>query len=202
MRIFSEKNNSWVEKIWRTNASQIYKLCQAWSSDQESAKDLFQEVALRFCKCKRFLNEEIPLRAWFGTVVRNAHYDMYRRTARIMPLSRLKEPMSTYDAFPEQAAVHYSDAHREFLASDELRYLMEELNPKERLVVELTFLGGISIEDAAKSLGVTRNIICKRRCAALSKMRVRKMLRDDGLKKRDAPSVLLDDLLTRKIEIS
>ena len=43
-RILTEEPPEWVEKVWRKNASQIYKLCKTQSSDDDSAKDLFQDV--------------------------------------------------------------------------------------------------------------------------------------------------------------
>lgn len=201
-RVFSDKSSNWVENIWRENSSQIYKQCRLRSSCKEAADDLFQEVALRFCKHATTLNVDISLYSWFNTVIRNTHYEMYRRGNKMLPMSFLREKPLVYDAIPENASVHHRDRQGEILTRDELDFFLEVLDPEERMVIELTFLGGITLHEASRYLGYSKNSLSKIRCSAIEKMKNYKIQCDLQLKKRDAPLVLLEDLLTTPCEIS
>lgn len=202
-RIFSEcLTTDRVEDVWHKNASQIYKQCRLRSNSKEAADDLFQEVALKFCKSVSTLDVNSSLYSWFSTVIRNTHYELHRKNAKFLPISQLCEGQCVYEVLAESSSVHYQDNYRQMLAKDELRFFMEELNPEESLVVELTFLGGLSLAEASKLFGHSKNTLSKIRCTAVAKMRNRKCQRDDQLKKRDAPLILLEDLLTRSAEIS
>ena len=84
-RILTEEPPEWVEKVWRKNASQIYKLCQTQSSDDDGAKDLFQEVALRLCRSAKSLDLNKPIYPWLRTVVQ----PFSGGCAPFMPLSEI-----------------------------------------------------------------------------------------------------------------
>ena len=97
-RILTEQSPNWVEKVWRKNASQIYKLCCARSKDTEHAKDLFQEVALRFCRSATVLDHDKPIFPWFMTVIRNTNRDLHRKTRRMVRLTEVMEAGAKYSA--------------------------------------------------------------------------------------------------------
>lgn len=201
-RIFSEEVSIRLENIWRKNAPQIYKLCCKRSSTKEAADDLFQEVALKFCKYAKNLNLDTALWPWFYRVTLCTHFDLYRREKMVLPFSVLRENQAAYDVYPEQSSVHFRNESRENKAAALLKTFMQVLDPEEALVTELTYLGGFLLKDAARILTRNRGYLSKLRCRAVNKMRKEKRQRDAILEKIDAPMVLLEDLLTRNNEIS
>lgn len=201
-RIFTDKPTNWVEDVWRKNASQIYKLCQKRSSSREAADDLFQEVALKFCKSAPTLNDKTPLKSWLRAVTLNTHYSIFRKKDLLLPMSRLREEQATYEAYPEKSALHFCDGAREMNARRELKNYMEILEPIERMIIELNYIGEISMDNLVRFLGISKSQISKIRTSALKKMRQKKIDFDSSQKITETPSILLEDLLTRFPEIS
>ena len=89
----------WVGAVWEKYSYRIYKLCLQKCGTKEEADDLFQEVALRFCKKAGELKYGSHLLPWFNTVLLHCHYSEYRKkvTNREVPLSCLCEPKASYD---------------------------------------------------------------------------------------------------------
>lgn len=201
-RIFSEKTNTWVENVWRKHAPQIYKQCRIRSSSKESADDLFQEVAFRFCKFAPILNTDASLWCWFRTVIAHTHCEMYRKGGKVLPISHLSERLASYDSYPESVSVHFQDNQEQKSIQDELRFFLEGLAPLERMIVEVSFLGGVTLLELSRILGLSKSNLSRIRSIALKKMAMRKFERDLQMKKMDAPTVLLEDLLTSPVEIS
>lgn len=194
-RILTEENQK-LENVWRAYSSKIYKLCNGWSESPESADDLFQEVALKFCKSARFLNLEGSLYQWFSTVIRNTHHDLHRRHVQETPMSHLSDSQAIYEVFPQSASVHYHDGEKMDRVQSELEFLMSDLTPAERKTVELTYIHGFTLLDVCEMHGLERSLLVKHRQSALLKMRQMKDDRDVFFKKNDAPALVLEDLLT------
>lgn len=199
------ESSEWVEREWRKNSSQIYKLCRLWSSDSESAKDLFQEVALRFCKASSSLDRERPMFPWFATVVRNSSRNQYRQSVKTVTeskMSRDPDKALNMENLAESRALYHVSESGEGIMRHELDYLMSELSSAEKMAVECTFIGGMPLCDVGRLLGVSKNAVGKRRARALSKMESKKKERDSLLKKIGASPYLVEELLTRHLKIS
>ena len=135
-RILTEEPPKWVEKVWRKNASQIYKLCQFQSSDPDGAKDLFQEVALRLCRSAYTLDLNKPMTPWFRAVIHNAFHDMNRRLPPVTPFSQLSDNFVAYDASGTDAvACEVYEQRRRRVIRRELDRLMEGLTSAEKMAV-------------------------------------------------------------------
>lgn len=85
---------------------------------------------------------------------------------------------------------------------DELEPFLKSLEPEQRFVVELIYLGGFTTADVCRFMSVSSSQLGKIRTSAMAKMRHMKNERDERMKMMDAPSILLEDLLTRYGEIS
>ncbi|MCQ2104783.1 MAG: sigma-70 family RNA polymerase sigma factor [Fibrobacter sp.] len=202
-RILTETQNSSsascneVESIWKENAPQIYKLCSRCSRNLESADDLFQDVALKFCQYVPNLDCTRSLYPWFATVVRHVHYDHFRKHGdRLLPMSHLSDTEEEYDVFPNSAAIFYHDEYAQGRVRHELEYLMSELDPFERTVVNLTHIDGFSVKDMCRVSGKSKSLLSQKRKSAMEKMQKKKQDREELLKKMDAPPFILEDLLT------
>ncbi|MCQ2122553.1 MAG: sigma-70 family RNA polymerase sigma factor [Fibrobacter sp.] len=194
--ILTELNQK-LERVWKENATQIYKLCSRRSNSIEVAKDLFQDVALKFCKSAHSLNLDEPMACWFSVVVKNAYCDQFRRRFRETSFSCLAENGIPYDVIPASASVHFNDEAGQADAEKELYFLMSELNARERASVELTFLEGVSLDEACVSQQVSRRGFTKRRQKAFLKMQKKRRDINNFLEKNDALTLILKKLLTK-----
>ena len=201
-RILTEKPPKWVEKVWRKNASQIYKLCQFKSNDPDGAKDLFQEVALRLCRSACTLDLKKPMAPWFRTVVRNAFTDMNRRLPPVTPFSQLSDNYASYDASGGAIDQEVLERRRRRVLRNELDYLMQDLSAVEKMAVEYSYIGEIPASEASLFCGVNRSTFLKRKSDAIKKMRRKKSEYMSKLKNNDSSCKNLDDWLTRASEFS
>lgn len=195
-RIFTEPNQK-LESVWKENATQIYKLCSCKSNSPEAADDLFQEVALKFCKNADTLDLDEPMFHWFSVVVKNAHFDQFRRRFHETTFSNLSEKRVAYDAFPSSASVHFNDEIRQAQVEKSLNFLMSELSGIEKQSIELTYIDGLSLVKASEQQQVSRRVLANRRRRAFLKMQKKRADQDELIKKNDALAQILDVITTR-----
>ena len=202
-RILTEEPPEWVEKVWRKNASQIYKLCKTQSSDDDSAKDLFQEVALRLCRSARSLDLNKPIYPWLRTVVHNTFFDMNRRILPVIPFSQLSDSYVPYDiTCKKDIAQELQEQRRWLFVRQELDFLMKDLSAAERMAVEIHCIGGIHTAEASLYCGINRGTFLSRKKVALRKMRKKKDVYISKFKNNESSCLKLDELLTRASEFS
>lgn len=202
-RILTEEPPKWVEKVWRKNAPQIYKLCQTQSSDDDSAKDLFQEVALRLCRSAGSLNLKKSLYPWLRTVVHNTYFDMNRRMLPVIPFSQLSESFVPYDASTKKDIAQELFEQRKLrFVRRELDFLMQDLTAAEKTAVEYLCIGEIPSAEASLYCGVARGTFLGRKKNAMKKMRKKKDVYMSKFKNNESSCLKLDDLLTRASEFS
>lgn len=176
---------NWVGSVWEKYSYRIYKLCLQKCGTKEEADDLFQEVALRFCKKAGELKYGSHLLPWFNTVLLHCHYSEYRKkvTNREVPLSCLCEPKASYDGDDDDDAFALPDGS---VSVDdvmtEYSVLLQALNPMEKMIVELSVVGGLRVCDLSQLFGLSKGSITKRRMAAYQKMREKMMSQKDRLK--------------------
>lgn len=183
-RIKTDKPSDWVGRIWRQNSTQIYKLCCLRSRNIEEAKDLFQEVALRFCKYAHSLDWQKPILPWFCTVIRNTYCDLNRRTLHMTPLSHLADNQIQYDLTAIKIANEVNENRRKEYARLELNKLMKCLNNSERMAIEFACIGEFRSNKACLFCGVSKGTFSKRKSAAIKKMKEQRGILEPNLYKR------------------
>ena len=173
----------WVGSVWKKYSYRIYKLCLQKCATKDEADDLFQEVALRFCKKAGSLNNQVHLFAWLQTVLLHCHYNDYRKRHMVqeIPFSILSEPKAVYEACGADAYVKPDDSLDE-TAMKEFSFLLEALNPLEKMIIELSVVGGLSLRDLSQLIGLSRASIGQRRQVALQKMQEKMAVQKDRIK--------------------
>jgi RNA polymerase sigma-70 factor (ECF subfamily) len=133
-----------ISEIYRRHASQIFRFFFFRLKDQSVAEDLAGEVFLRMVQgLPRYKDYGVPIAAWLFRMARDRLVDYYRQHQR----AGEELPEQLHDPQPglEARAVDWSDQQ------DLLRSL-ETLTEEQQLVVQLRFVDGLSVEDAAKIL--------------------------------------------------
>ncbi len=112
----------------------------------QHVEDVYQEVMLTFHKARHTYQPERPFGPWFFAVVRNAIWSALQKNRRIaqreVPLENLPEP---------EAGQAGEDS-----VDDRLQKALESLPPIYREAVERLKFKGMSVETAAKELGVSK----------------------------------------------
>ena len=172
---------NWVGSVWKKYSYRIYKLCLLKCVTKEDADDLFQEVALRFCKKARELNNRRGLYAWLQTVLLHCHYSFYRKKKdRMVPLSNLHEQVCDYDSMETVKFVVPDEKINPEAVMNEFSLLLDELTPLERMIVELSVVGNLSIRDLSRLIGLSKANLIVRRNLAFEKMKLKMMAQKEN----------------------
>jgi RNA polymerase sigma-70 factor (ECF subfamily) len=135
---------------------------------EDDAKDLFQTVALKFCQYAGRLRGRHTFFPWLFRVLQSAHCDMVAERHSTYAMSRFGSKIENFYALPEERSVFHkfaSDPESDF------ETLFSVLNPLERMIVEMTYVGGFPTEEICSVIGLSNNAVRKRRHFAIQKMR-------------------------------
>lgn len=169
--IFTDGLNDQIGMIWSKYASKIYKQCAHQTKSEEAAKDLFQDVALKFCRRARSLDLGCCLESWFRRVVHTTYCDQIRKVYVETPMSCLMDEAGEYNAFPSHANKFHEENVRRQRTQDLVNLFLNELTPAERAVVEGSFIAGVTLSSMSRDFGMPRQVLWRIRYAALIKLR-------------------------------
>lgn len=172
-RSFDKSLPNWVGSVWKKYSNRIYKLCRSKCATKDEADDLFQEVALKFCQNANVLNNGVYLYPWFETVLLHCHYSEHRKKdgIRVIPVSALRDTSATYDELNLKLDSIRENEISEEALQKEFAILLNELTPLERMIVELSVVGGFNIREMSRLIGLSKSNIVNRRMEAFKKMR-------------------------------
>lgn len=162
------KNDEWVEEAWRTYSPQIYNLCKMSCGSCEDAKDVFQNVALRFFKYAKSIKYGDSVYPWLFRVFRNCFYDYVRFRQKMMPFSIASDVMGDYMSLPAESSVFYREGNQK---NDDLLRVVNSLSSSDRELIDMAFHKGLSTEELSALYGVSFSAIAKRRKSAIKRAR-------------------------------
>jgi RNA polymerase sigma factor (sigma-70 family) len=134
--------------LYRRHVAAIYRFVLAQVRDADDAEDLTADTFARMLRGLAGFRGDASFRNWLYQIARNAvrnhrRSSSYRRTVPLSP---------TLSALPESAEAPAADS--EAAAADVLA-ILQPLPPRYRQILELRFLAGRTIEEAAQLMGVS-----------------------------------------------
>lgn len=140
----------------------LYRYAYSLCRNEDAAKDLVQQCAVKALGARSIPSDEAAYRAWLFVILRNTLIDDKRR-------------QKTAQAVYEENTI--IDARMEFPAYDErlinvisVKQAMERLAEHHRDVIGLVDLGGLSYAEAAKVLNVPSGTVMSRLSRARAQM--------------------------------
>jgi RNA polymerase sigma-70 factor (ECF subfamily) len=135
----------------------IFRFIRSRVRDQALAEDLTGEVFTRMVRhLPGYQVEGVPFRAWLYRIARNLIIDHHRRAQRhtLVDIDKAINLRSPQDD-PMQIAERN-------LSLDKVQHALTMIDPAQREVVELRFLAGLSLREAAetldKSIGAVKSL--------------------------------------------
>ena len=150
-------DNGEAERLARTFAPAVYRLCYARTGSRTDAEDLMQETFLRLVRTRPDFEDDAHARAWLFQVALHCVADLYR-----VPWRRREEPV---EEVPEREAAQAPE-------EDETLEAVLSLPPKYRAVIHLYYYEELSVAEIARVTGKSEGTIRTR----MSRARV--LLRD------------------------
>ncbi|CAL9421583.1 hypothetical protein SUDANB54_01863 [Streptomyces sp. enrichment culture] len=159
--------------LYREYRGTVYGYLLARTRDRHLAEDLTQEVFARALRnISGFAWRGTDPAAWLTTIARNIHLDELGRSRhrREMLVAEFGDPGQPGPE-PETLVLRDLDAAD---ARETVHRVLSALAPSQRAAVELRFLGGLSIEQTAHTMGrtvgavkaLTHRAMCRLRWAA------------------------------------
>jgi RNA polymerase sigma-70 factor (ECF subfamily) len=133
-----------IRELYLSHHQQIYRFIWSRVYDPDLAEDLTGEVFVRMLKnLPSYEDRSIPFRAWLYGIARNLVIDHHREKHPriILPLDNIAGEQAA-DASPEERT-------EQTMKFEQMRQMLEQINPDEREVVELRFLAGMSLKETA-----------------------------------------------------
>ena len=145
------------QKAYKAFSGAVFHFCLARISDYEQAMDLTQETFLRLWK---ILYENKPVknsRAFLFTCARNLITDVYRKKKAVSLEGLLVEDAED----KSMLLAHESDVETKFEA-DNLVQKINTLNPIYRDAIYMRLVQGLKLNEIAKLMGKSVNVISVR----------------------------------------
>jgi RNA polymerase sigma factor (sigma-70 family) len=157
-----KKQEAFLMSIWEKNAAMIYHTCLKICHDRELAKDLQQDIFIKLFTHVHIFKDFENKESWIFYVCRNHCLD-YVRKQKSRPEHHLKEAVKDY-------LIEGDNLRKERAIDLKLEQAFSILNLVDRMILELYFIGGLSIIDISNLLGLSKPSISTRMKTALKKV--------------------------------
>lgn len=152
--------SEWVDEY----GNDLYRYALLRVGAQEKAEDLVQETLLAALKAKDTFRKEVNPKTWLRTILRNKIIDYYRQrsteSSRIQPLENSDE-FNDWGIWRDPFAkwTTWNESPEEQLAQrgvcEAIAKCLNKLPHKQRLVITLRALDGLSTEEICKELAIS-----------------------------------------------
>ncbi len=154
--------------LYRLYLAGVFRYLRTCTATDDDAADLTQQVFLQaLTAMPGYRDQGLPFAAWLFRIARNVAIDAHRRRRSTVDWEALPEsrhPVAPGD--PEAEALRRDD-----LAS--LRRRLDGLDPQERDMVTLHFVGGLSQREIALILRTSQSTVQRRLARALQTLKER-----------------------------
>jgi RNA polymerase sigma-70 factor (ECF subfamily) len=158
MALYQQGDLDAATALIRSVSPKLYRFLSAQAVSRVEADDLLQETWLRIHKVRHTYRSGEPAIAWFYAIARHVRVDHYRRAMR----TTLRE--QDLQNVPEPAA-------RAPAQSERLEAMLAPLSPREREVVEMLKVEGLSLEEVARATSSTVGSVKQKAHRAYKKLR-------------------------------
>jgi RNA polymerase sigma-70 factor (ECF subfamily) len=134
--------NVFFEELYAKYRTRMYAIAYALTGNRDASDDLVQETFARAWRSFDTLRDHANFAAWLKTILLNAFRDWLAKKRTASP-ERPAEP-------PDPAEIAFRAEERR-----RIRALIQSMDERERIVLDLSHLQGLSNEDIARALGVT-----------------------------------------------
>jgi RNA polymerase sigma-70 factor (ECF subfamily) len=149
------------EAIVKQFSSMVFRLCSRFFRSREDVEDIAQDVFLKVFSRIDQIRPDENFPGWLARVTVNTCYDELRKTRR------RKAAMETYG--PEMAG-EQSVAPQEPDSLGKARMALQRLDPKLRIPLVLKEVDEMSVEEIARTMGLTQTNVKVRLFRARKKL--------------------------------
>jgi RNA polymerase sigma-70 factor (ECF subfamily) len=144
------------QKLFETYKDKVYSIALHFSRDESSARDITQQVFLKLFTTIGQFRHDAEFTTWLYRIVSNACTDERRKTRRFIPFGDEGE----VKGMATRGRQEDNYIRREM--ADSVRGAIGELSPKLRMPILLKYVEGLSYEEIAEALGLSKGTVASR----------------------------------------
>lgn len=164
VELFKQGSQEAFEKIYRQYYKKVYLFACKHTSNSTQAEDILHDAFLRLWEKRAHINPDVPLEAQLFVITRNLIINQYRREMRSREMN-------------DQLSGAEMEITDEDTSSDDLlralNAAIETLPPKRREIFKLSKLEGLTYEEIAEALQISKNTVESQMVKALRFLRKR-----------------------------
>lgn len=158
-------------ELVKSTEQEVREYLTRFTKDEHVAEDLTQEVFLQVVQKPERYERGKRVIPWLITIAKNLAIDRHRSNAAQI---HNESTTGSIHAFENEVQIETADTLSGFIANADLRSLIEsELPPDERDFVERVFFLGMSWNEAADDMGMSRGRTTRVMARALERLRKR-----------------------------
>ncbi len=123
----------------------------------DQVEEIAQDVFIRTYQSLPSFKGKSSFKQWLSKITVRTCYDFWRKSYRNreLPISSLSENQQNWleNVISDQSESSFYEYGRQNEAKEVLDYALDRLSPEDRMILELVYLQGLSIKEAADLLG-------------------------------------------------
>ncbi|MDF9796341.1 RNA polymerase sigma-70 factor (family 1) [Catalinimonas alkaloidigena] len=160
-----EGDENAFKKVYDLYYNKLYFYCLQFVKSEDLARELLQDVFVKFWTRRENINPEFSLSAYLYTITRNHTLDFLKKAARDQQLK--EEIMYSVATIHNQVEDHMSYVEYITLADQAI----QKLPSQRKLIFQLSRHDGKSYEEIATSLSISKNTVKVQMSRALNAIR-------------------------------
>lgn len=157
-----------IERFIEEYSEQAFKVAYHLSGDVEEAKELVQDAFVKLIGHWEQYDREQPLENYFLTILRNLYFDGQKRYERRhtvsldVPAGESEDSLSFAEALPDEAELQALERLEKQEDSQLVLAALKDLSRKQRAIVTLCDIQGLTYEQAAEVIDCPLNTVRSR----------------------------------------
>ena len=188
--ILHADESTWREVV-QTHTPWLFRLIGRFFHDRQAVEDLAQETFLRAFRYRKSYRNEVPLKHWLARIAIRLCYDALKKRKDLKELSLSDMNPGALNELEIRLSCENQgenvNPETSLITTDLLEMSLAQLSEKDRMILILREVEGLTSKEVAKSLGLTTAGV-KMRIYRARRSVLRKLnsIREIEPKKRDA----------------
>jgi RNA polymerase sigma-70 factor (ECF subfamily) len=160
VRLAREGNEAAFKILVERYLQSVYTFCLRYTGSQADAEDAAQETFLKAWRNLGRFNTDKSLKTWLFAIAKNSATDLLRkrRSVNFSQFDSADDSNVLIDTLADSEPLPEEVFHRKSLASD-VRTALEQLKPRDRMLLSLRYDEELSFEDIARMLKMSPNTV-------------------------------------------
>lgn len=159
------KTESGFKKVYYKYYASLFNTANKIINNREAAEDMVQEVFLKLWEIRENLQISTSIRSYLTRAVINTSLNYLKKSKRIVDLEGVPQNKADLNMNDTELSISYNEINKK------LNQIISTLPPKCQMVFTLSRFEGMSNQQIADQMGITKKTVENQLNKALSKLR-------------------------------